>query len=47
VGWSALLQAFVLDAQDAGPCLLFDFDDEDIKPSSEKNLQTIENKSRV
>lgn len=44
VGWSALLQAFVLDAQDAGPCLLFDFDDEDIKPSSEKNLLTTENK---
>lgn len=28
LGWSALLQAFVLDVQDAGPCLLFDFDDE-------------------
>lgn len=31
LGWSALLQAFVLDVQDAGPCLLFDFDDETLK----------------
>jgi hypothetical protein len=30
LGWSALLQAFVIDAQDAGPSLLFDFDDEEI-----------------
>ena len=27
-GWSSLLQALVLDVQDAGPCLLFDYDDE-------------------
>ena len=27
-GWSALLQALVLDVQDAGACLLFDYDDE-------------------
>jgi glycosyltransferase involved in cell wall biosynthesis len=31
LGWSALLQAFVLDIQDAGQCLLFDFDDETLK----------------
>jgi dolichol-phosphate mannosyltransferase len=30
LGWSALLQAFVLDAQDAGQSILFDFDDEEI-----------------
>jgi glycosyltransferase involved in cell wall biosynthesis len=28
LGWTALLQAFILDVQDAGPCLLFDHDDE-------------------
>ena len=44
MGWSALLQAFVLDAQDAGPCLLFDFDDEELNLSSEKYSQTLENK---
>jgi dolichol-phosphate mannosyltransferase len=44
MGWSALLQAFVLDAQDAGPCLLFDFDDEELKLSLEKPLHTAENK---
>jgi glycosyltransferase involved in cell wall biosynthesis len=37
LGWSALLQAFVLDVQDAGPCLLFDYDDETLKTSGEKN----------
>jgi len=35
LGWSALLQAFVLDVQDAGPCLLFDYDDESLGPSRE------------
>jgi hypothetical protein len=33
LGWSSLLQAFVLDVQDAGPCLLFDFDDETLSTS--------------
>jgi glycosyltransferase involved in cell wall biosynthesis len=33
LGWSALLQAFVLDVQDAGPCLLLDYDDEALNPS--------------
>jgi dolichol-phosphate mannosyltransferase len=28
LGWSSLLQALVLDVQDAGPCLLFDCDEE-------------------
>jgi dolichol-phosphate mannosyltransferase len=37
VGWSTLLQAFVLDIQDAGPCLLFDFDDETLKSSYHAN----------
>jgi glycosyltransferase involved in cell wall biosynthesis len=37
VGWSTLLQAFVLDIQDAGPCLLFDFDDETLKTSPRNN----------
>jgi dolichol-phosphate mannosyltransferase len=31
LGWSSLLQALVLDVQDAGPCLLFDFDDDTLK----------------
>ncbi len=34
LGWSALLQAFVLDVQDAGPCLLFDYDDEALGPDT-------------
>jgi dolichol-phosphate mannosyltransferase len=33
LGWSALLQAFVLDVQDAGPCFLFDYDDEALRPT--------------
>lgn len=28
LGWSSLLQALVLDVQDAGSCLLFDYDDD-------------------
>lgn len=28
LGWTSLLQAFILDVQDAGPCLLFDHDDD-------------------
>ncbi len=36
LGWTALLQAFILDVQDAGPCLLFDHDDETLK-SVERN----------
>ena len=32
LGWSSLLQALVLDVQDAGPCLLFDYDDEALEP---------------
>jgi len=36
LGWTALLQAFILDVQDAGPCLLFDYDDETLK---EQNLR--------
>ncbi len=31
LGWSALLQALVLDVQDAGPCLLFNYDDEELQ----------------
>ncbi len=31
LGWSSLLQALVLDLQDAGPCLLFDYDDEELQ----------------
>jgi len=31
LGWTALLQAFILDVQDAGPCLLLDHDDETLK----------------
>jgi len=31
LGWTALLQAFILDVQDAGPCLLFDHDDETLR----------------
>lgn len=31
LGWSSLLQALVLDVQDAGPCLLFDYDDDVLK----------------
>jgi glycosyltransferase involved in cell wall biosynthesis len=42
LGFSALLQAFVLDAQEAGPCLLFDFDDEELNSSLEKHFQTVE-----
>ena len=34
LGWSLLLQAFVLDVQDAGPCFLFDYDDKAIKPKN-------------
>lgn len=34
VGWSTLMQAFVLDIQDAGPCLLFDYDDEALRASA-------------
>lgn len=30
LGWSALLQALILDVQDAGPCVLFDYDDESL-----------------
>jgi glycosyltransferase involved in cell wall biosynthesis len=30
LGWSSLLQALVLDVQDAGPCVLFDVDDESL-----------------
>ena len=35
LGWTALLQAFILDIQDAGPCLLFDHDDETLKQENE------------
>jgi dolichol-phosphate mannosyltransferase len=34
LGWSSLLQALVLDIQDAGPCLLFDYDDETLSASN-------------
>ncbi len=30
MGWAALLQALILDVQDAGPCLLFEYDDEEL-----------------
>lgn len=35
LGWTSLLQALVLDIQDAGPCLLFDYDDEELKSTEE------------
>jgi glycosyltransferase involved in cell wall biosynthesis len=35
MGWSALLQALILDVQDAGPCLLFDYDDEALQVQEE------------
>ena len=35
LGWSALLQALVLDVQDTGACLLFDIDDESLLPNSD------------
>jgi dolichol-phosphate mannosyltransferase len=35
LGWSSLLQALVLDVQDAGPCLLFDHDDEELRTQEE------------
>lgn len=35
LGWSSLLQALVLDVQDAGPCLLFDYDDEALQTQEE------------
>lgn len=38
LGWSSLLQALVLDVQDAGPCLLFDYDDEALQDSQEKDM---------
>jgi glycosyltransferase involved in cell wall biosynthesis len=34
LGWSALLQAFVLDVADAGCCLLFDYDDDSLGDES-------------
>jgi glycosyltransferase involved in cell wall biosynthesis len=43
LGWSALLQAFVIDAQDAGPCLLFDSDDEEITGHFEKKSSKCNN----
>jgi dolichol-phosphate mannosyltransferase len=30
LGWSLILQAIALDVHEAGPCLLFDYDDEDL-----------------
>jgi hypothetical protein len=38
LGWSALLQALVLDVQDAGPCLLFDYDDEELQGAEEPGV---------
>jgi len=35
VGWSSVLQAVVFDVQDAGPCLLFDPDDETLQPDAQ------------
>jgi glycosyltransferase involved in cell wall biosynthesis len=34
MGWVAILQAVVLDVQDAGPCVLFDYDDESLLKDS-------------
>ncbi len=31
LGFASVLQAFVFDVQDAGPCLLFDYDDQSLK----------------
>ena len=46
LGWSSLLQAFVLDVQDAGPCLLFDFDDETLIVSRKDNPFSPDEQSR-
>jgi dolichol-phosphate mannosyltransferase len=43
LGWSALLQALVLDIQDAGPSLLFDYDDEMLKDTEEDPFHKMEN----
>ena len=40
LGWSSLLQALVLDVQDAGPCLLFDYDDESLNISIANNSRS-------
>lgn len=37
LGWSALLQALVLDVADAGDCLLFDHDDESLREEAKTN----------
>lgn len=37
LGWTSLLQALVLDIQDAGPSLLFDYDDETLNCSEENH----------
>ncbi len=37
LGWSSLLQALVLDVQDAGPCLLFDCDEEELQAPEEQS----------
>ena len=39
LGWSSLLQALVLDVHDAGPCLLFDYDDEALQGPEKKETQ--------
>ncbi len=39
LGWSSLLQALVLDVQDAGPCLLFDHDDEALQTEEESKVE--------
>jgi len=36
LGWTSLLQALVLDIQDAGECLLFDYDDEELQTMEDK-----------
>lgn len=45
LGWSSLLQALVLDVQDAGPCLLFDYDDEALQVPKKMGMQVEDHSS--
>ena len=36
LGWTSIIQALVLDVNEAGPCILFDFDDDSLLPPAEK-----------
>ena len=37
LGWTSIIQALVLDVNEAGPCILFDFDDDSLLPPAEQN----------